>query len=200
MVTTQQTVLTQDPHITCFGNRFGWQLGYCIVFGQARGVAITVEQTLKLFITKAHQLQIEVSLIEFGNLKLEQLFVPASVCSDAVVGQDVGFLLNCGEVAQLNHGHFSQCKFARCSQASVSCDHAFVPICQDRIGKTKLGDGCGNLCHLVIAVGAGVSRIRDERIHRDHSDLGCHRKAFGLVRGVQVNQRGLLASAVNAGK
>jgi hypothetical protein len=49
-------------------------------------------------------------------------------------------------------------------------------------------------------VGAGVSRIRDERIHRDHSDLGCHREAFGLGCGVQVNQRGLLASAIDAGK
>ena len=82
----------------------------------------------------------------------------------------------------------------------MPCDHAFVPVGQDRIGKAKLGDRGGNLCHLVFAVGAGVSRIRDERIHRDHSDLGCHREAFGLERSLQVNQRGLLASAVNAGK
>ena len=104
-VAAQQTVLTQDPHIACFGDRVSWHIGHCIVFGQTRGVAVAIEQTLEFFVTKAHQIQIEVSLIEFGNLKLEQLFVPASVGSDAVVGQDVGFLLNCGEVTQFNHGH-----------------------------------------------------------------------------------------------
>ena len=101
-------MLTQDPHIACFGDRVSWHIGYCIVFGQTRSFAVAIEQTLEFFVTKAHQIQIEVSLIEFGNLKLEQLFVPASVCSNAVVGQDVGFLLNCGEVAQLNHGHLCQ--------------------------------------------------------------------------------------------
>ncbi len=38
------------------------------------------------------------------------------------------------------------------------------------------------------------------RIHRDHSDLGCHREAFGLVRGEQVNRKRLTASAINAGE
>ena len=41
---------------------------------------------------------------------------------------------------------------------------------------------------------------QDERIHRDHSDLGCHREAFGLVRGEQVNRKRLTASAINAGE
>jgi hypothetical protein len=109
--------------------------------------------------------------LELLQLQSQQPIVPTSIQCNAVVGQDVRLLLGIAQVAELNHRNLFEAELSGCGQTTVTSDQAMLTIGEDGVVESELGDRGRYLCHLLIAVRAGIASIRDQVIHRCHPNF-----------------------------
>ncbi len=121
---------------------------------------------------KSGDVQVEAVFLQRLQFDTQHVVVPASVFCDAVVRNDERSALGGRQVIEHDHGHGVQAQLLRSGQPSVTGDdHAIRPR-QDRIGETELDDGGGNLCHLPLGMGAGVSGVGHEFLGGPALDMG----------------------------
>jgi hypothetical protein len=117
------------------------------------------------------EIEVEVDLGEALQLDREEVFVPACILGESVVGDDVGPDLGLGKVFELEGGNRLEAELLRGADAAVAGDDGAVPIDQDRVREAEGLDRPGDLADLFFAVGAGVSAPRGQRRDRAGLDL-----------------------------
>ena len=96
-------------------------------------------------------------------------FQPA-VDRDLVVGDHQRAPLHRRQVRQHDHRSLGQSQLARRHDPAVAGDDHAVVADQHRVHETELGDRSGDLRHLLLGMGAGVARVRDQSLERPALD------------------------------
>jgi len=105
--------------------------------------------------------QINVEAFELQGLQFDaqHRVIPACVLGNSVVRDHQGPALGRTQVIEHDHGHDLQPELLRSGQASMPSDNDAVTACEDRVGKSKLGNRCGDLRHLIIRVCPRIAGI-----------------------------------------
>ena len=96
------------------------------------------------------------------GLKLDgqDLFIPARLLSEPVVGDHVGALLCLAHVREADGWHLDHAEQLCCLNAAVPGDDHVIVVNEDGVVEAERRDAVGDLAHLPARVGARVARIR----------------------------------------
>ncbi len=169
-VAAQHPVLAADPQIAGAADRIGRRLGRLV------GVVVRLElhgqQPVEFGVIEAEQIEVEGILLQRSQLGRQHLVVPARVGRDLVVGDHQRAPLRRRQVRQHDHRRLGQSQLARGQHPAVAGnDHAVVAD-QHRVDEAELGDRSRDLRHLLLGMGAGIARVRDQSLERPALDLG----------------------------
>ena len=154
------------PEIAGPSYRFDRRLGD-LLFRLSRGRFIRRrfgggEERLQLVVGEADHLQIEVTGLEFGQFAPQDLIIPTSALGEPVIGDYQRAPLEFGQVREHNHRHLGHPKLARRQNPGMPGDDHVIGAHQDRVCPAKLPDGGRHLGDLLLGVGAGVARKRQQ--------------------------------------
>ena len=125
----------------------------------------------------------DVGLHQLLQLERQQLFVPAGVEGELVVGQHIGPLLGRRHVVDPQARHGRHPKFSRGLDPAVAGEDAIVSIDQDRIGEAEAADAVGDLSDLLARMDAGVARPGTQLIEgQGFEKAGGHGREVSDVR------------------
>ena len=129
------------------------------------------QQPVEFGVVEAEQIEVEGLLLQRRQLGRQHLVVPAGVGRDLVVGDHQRAPLRRRQVRQHDHRHLGQPQLARGQHPAVAGnDHAVVAD-QHRVDEPELGDRSRDLRHLLLGMGAGIARVRDQSLERPALDL-----------------------------
>jgi hypothetical protein len=164
----EQPVVVESPQVAGLRNRNRRRLGRVLL---ARIGRAGVQQSVELRRLKAEGRQVDAEVRQVGNLQCQHLAIPARLLGEPIVRQHVRPLLRLAEVRQLDHRHRGQPELARRHDSAVGGDDAVGGVDQHRVGEAELADRARDQRHLRLAVGAGVPRVRHQRLDRPVLDL-----------------------------
>ena len=115
---------------------------------------------------KSGKQQREVLRRERLQFQPQQLFIPAGVEREFVVGQHESTLLIRVQMIENDNRDVLTAELPRGQHAAMAGDDTAVPINQYRVVETELGDTGSDLRHLSVRMRARVPRIGDEPLER----------------------------------
>jgi len=113
-VAADQQVLSDSPHVAGPSdrrNRRFRDLLFGALFG-CRAIAYFGEQHAEFILAEAKRLQIEVYVVQFGQLIAKRVIVPSGQFGQLVVSDQQSALLRHTQVVENNHRNFRQAEFA----------------------------------------------------------------------------------------
>ena len=163
-------MLAADPEIAGTADRIGRRLGRFV--GSAVSSSSAGQQPIEFGIVEAEQVEIEGFVLQRRQFGRQHLVVPARVGRDLIVRDHQRAPLRRRQVRQHDHRHLGQSQLARGQHPAVAGnDHAVVAD-QHRVDETELGDRSRDLRHLLLGMGAGIARMRDQSLERPALDVG----------------------------
>ena len=109
--------------------------------------------------TRHADIEIEVNFQETLQLKCENLFIPAGIEGELVIGQRIGPLLLRRHVLKADAGNTVQSDKLGSSQSAMSREDHVLAIDEDRIGESEMADAVGDLPDLFLRMGSRIARV-----------------------------------------
>ena len=176
-------MVATNPEITRTGNRIHRRLGHVIGF---IGLLDRIrKKTIKIGIVKAQKIEIEILFLQSRKLGCQHFFVPAGIKRNLVVCDHHRASLNRCQMREYNDRYFGQAKLLCSHNPPMACNQNTVITDENRVDEAKFRNRSGDLCHLLIGMGACVARMRDQAIEWPMLDarvefLG-HSGCFSLI-------------------
>jgi len=182
-VTTQEPVWAEQPQIADSAHRDVTRLGNGVVI---LIVLVLSQKFSQLRIAEAGEGRIKTVLLECRQFLGEQFVIPSGIQREFVIGEDVGALLNFGEVIENDHRHLGQTRPQRPAQPGVSGQDAGPGLDQDGIGEPEFLNAPGKLVDLFVRMRSGVAVVRNQLFDRPEFDFGGDKsRHIVLVEGVK---------------
>ena len=171
-VGTKETMLAQKPQITGFYERLRLQGG---IFVEVIFLCLIVrrEQIGNFRFVETRERYIEVHALQGFHLDAQHFLVPARIEREAVVCEDVRFLLRFREVIHEYTRNLLDVLRLRGEDSAMSRYDVELPVDDDRIHEAELTERRTQLGDLLLRVGAGVIHIRDKLSDGDKLHFGC---------------------------
>jgi hypothetical protein len=157
------------PQVAWTGDGRTGHVGRGRVFAATRpagGVARLIEDEIDFARLKPGQFHLELEGHQRLELDRQDLTVPVRLLGQAIVGQDIGALLDLAEVGQPHGWHLLDAEQLCGSHPPVTSNDLPFIVDQDGIAETKFLNALGDLADLLSGVGPRIARVRPERFDR----------------------------------
>ena len=168
-VAAEQAVVAEEPQVARLRDRLVGRLGHVVGVGQAL-VRLRPEQPQQLVGGEAGQVQVEVHLLELGQLERQLVVVPARHRGRLVVGDAVRLGLRRRQADGHVDRDFFQAQLQRRLVARVADDDDALLIDDDRLAEAELLDRRRHGVHGGV-VDARVVLVGPDRFDRTHFDV-----------------------------
>jgi hypothetical protein len=173
-------VFAEQPQITRAADRVLRGLGdvvLALVLAQRRAIQIP-KQVVEFLVREPHKIQIEIHVVQRRQFGAQQILIPASVFGQLVVGDHQGAALGIAQMVENDHRNRVDPELLRRQQAAMPGNDDIVRTGQDRVGEAELGNGCGDLCYLLVRMRPRVPGVGHQLLDRRHLDLHWHLRCF----------------------
>jgi len=175
--------IVEQPQIADSAHRDVTRLGNGVVI---LIVLVLSQKFSQLRIAEAGEGRIKTVLLECRQFLGEQFVIPSGIQREFVIGEDVGALLNFGEVIENDHRHLGQTRPQRPAQPGVSGQDAGPGLDQDGIGESEFLNATSNLLDLFVRMSSGVAVVRNQLFDRPEFDFGADKsRHIVLVEGIK---------------
>ncbi len=161
---------SQEPQVSRSSGCFVRWLGNVVGIRQAhRGRRF--QESEDLLRGETGHIQVDIHLLQFGQLQGQQVIVPLRQTGRLVIGDSVCFDLSRRKTGRDVHRDFFQSQFERCLVTCVANDDDPFFINHDRLSEAELPNGCGHGIHRLV-INARVSVVGSDG--RDRTQLHFH--------------------------
>jgi hypothetical protein len=169
-VAANQSMSSDQPHVAGLRDRLAGRFGNRLFVFRFRTITVIRQQRFQLVVGESNEPEVQALVLQIGEFRGQELFLPACIFRKLVVRDDVRPPLGLAQVVQHDDGNFWEAQLPRRQQTTMAGDDPGVAVHQDWRVEAELRDGGRDLRNLGVRVRARIPGVRHQAAHRPDLD------------------------------